>query len=383
MGRLRGWRIPAAAALLLLALFYGAVSVFLANGITKADRKAFEHTPTEYSLPFEDVEFSTRGSEITLKGWFIPGIEGAPTLIFVHGLNSNRAGGEAVDLASRLRAQGFNTLLFDLRGHGTSADGTVSGGYFEQNDLLGAYDFLVNRGVPSENIGVIGFSMGAATSVLGVSQEPGIRALVADSPFANASDLIAQEVSRQTPVPKWLVPVFMPGTVLAADLLHDIKLGELSPETAVADIGYPILLIHGVEDTRIPVEQGIRVHEAAHPDSILWLAPDVDHVDAFLTYPEEYTNRVATYFQERLGAPGCQNRAALRGSSQRPKGASGSIGGAFLPPPKGGGISRPLSTRVSCRPLQGVVGLNKNNNYGSRHPEPVKGCAGHRQPPGS
>ena len=303
MGRLRRWRVPAVGALLLLALLYGAVSVFLANGITKADRKAFEHTPTEYSLPFEDVEFTTRGGDIVLRGWYVPAAEDGPTVVFVHGLSSNRAGDEAVHLASRLRAQGFNTLLFDLRGHGTSGDGVVSGGYFEQNDLLGAYDFLVSRGVSPEDIGIIGFSMGAATSVLGVSQEPGIRALVADSPFANATDLIAQEVSRKTPVPKWLVPLFMPGTVLAADLFHDIKLGELSPETAVADIGYPILLIHGVEDTRIPVEQGVRVYEAAHPDSDLWLAPDVDHVDAFLTYPEEYTDRVASYFRERLGDP--------------------------------------------------------------------------------
>ena len=226
MGRIRRWRVLLAAAGILLAVFYGAVSVFLANGVTKADRKAFAHTPSEYSLPFQDVAFTTRGSATTLKGWYSPNPEAASTIIFVHGLGSNRAGDEAVDLASRLWSEGFSTLLFDLRGHGTSDNGKVSGGYFEQNDLLGAYDFLVARGVHPEHIGVIGFSMGAATSVLGVSQDPGIRALVADSPFANASDLIAQEVSRKTPVPKWLVPLFIPGTVLAADMLHDIKLGS-------------------------------------------------------------------------------------------------------------------------------------------------------------
>jgi pimeloyl-ACP methyl ester carboxylesterase len=279
------------------------VSVFLANGVTKADRKAFEHTPQEYSLPFEDVAFTTRGSEITLEGWYSTHPEAATTIIFVHGLGSNRLVSGAVALASRLWQQGFSTLLFDLRGHGTSDDGKVSGGYFEQNDLLGAYDFLMTKGVASEDIGVIGFSMGAATSVLGVCQEPEIRALVADSPFANASDLIAQEVSRKTPVPKWIVPLFIPGTELASNLLHGIKLGELDPESAVGDIDYPILLIHGTEDTRIPVDQGIRVHAAAHPDSGRWLVPGVDHVDAFLTYPDEYTERVVAYFRGRLEVP--------------------------------------------------------------------------------
>ena len=35
--------------------------------------------------------------------------------------------------------------------------------------------------------------------------------------------------------------------------------------------------------------------------SELWLAPGADHVDAFTTYPQEYTEKVAAYFNFRLG----------------------------------------------------------------------------------
>ena len=298
--RLNRWSFGLTGVFIVMALLYTVVSVFLANGVTKADRVAFEHTPDDYNLLFKEVAFNTRGSGISLKGWYIHSSDDAPTIIFVHGLGNNRAGDEALDLASRLWADGFNTLLFDLRGHGISGDGKVSGGYFEQNDLLGAYDFLLSEGVRSEQIGVIGFSMGAAASVLGVSKEPNIRALVVDSPFANTPDLITQEVARTTPIPKWIVPVFNPGTVLAANLLHGIKLDELDPESAVGGIDYPILLIHGIDDTRIPVEHGIRVHAAAHQRSSLWLVPDTDHVDSFLNNPDEYTERVIIYFRDRL-----------------------------------------------------------------------------------
>ena len=298
--RLNRWTFRLSGVFIAMAFLYAVVSVFLANGVTKADRVAFEHTPDEYNLSFKEIVFNTRGDGISLKGWYIPSAEDAPTIIFVHGLGNNRAGDEALDLASRLWAAGFNTLLFDLRGHGTSGDGKVSGGYFEQNDLLGAYDFLLSEGVRSEQIGVIGFSMGAAASVLGVSKEPNIRALVVDSPFANTPDLITQEVARTTPIPKWIVPIFNPGTVLAANLLHGIKLDELDPESAVRGINYPILLIHGVDDTRIPVEHGMRVHAAAHQGSSLWLVPDTDHVDSFLNNSDEYTKRVITYFRGRL-----------------------------------------------------------------------------------
>jgi pimeloyl-ACP methyl ester carboxylesterase len=144
--------------------------------------------------------------------------------------------------------------------------------------------------------------MGAGTSALAAAAEPDIQALVLDSPYAKASELVAQETARKTFFPEWFVPIFVPGAGLAADLLFDIDLGALVPEKAVADIDYPILVIHGLADTRIPTEHGIRVHMASHPESSLWLVPEVDHVDAFLTLPEEYAERVAAYFAERLGA---------------------------------------------------------------------------------
>ena len=64
---------------------------------------------------------------------------------------------------------------------------------------------------------------------------------------------------------------------------------------------YPILIIHGMADSRIPFEHGVRVHEVAHPDSKMWLVPEVDHVDAFLTYPDEYVERLVSYLNGRLG----------------------------------------------------------------------------------
>jgi hypothetical protein len=48
--------------------------------------------------------------------------------------------------------------------------------------------------------------MGAGNSILAAAEEPGIRALVADSSYANASDLIIREVARKTVFPEWSVP---------------------------------------------------------------------------------------------------------------------------------------------------------------------------------
>jgi len=59
-------------------------------------------------------------------------------------------------------------------------------------------------------------------------------------------------------------------------------------------------VIHGIADERIPWQQGQRVAAAAKEGSAIWLVPGVDHVDAFLTHPDEYVDRVSGYFDSRL-----------------------------------------------------------------------------------
>lgn len=287
---------------LILIVVYGLISYLIASGVTKAERKDQEDHPSVYGLVFEEVEFPSRKGDVTLSGWYLPGNTTTSTIIFVHGIGSMRSGDGAMDLASRLVERGFNILMFDLRGHGSSGGDQVSGGYFEQWDVLGAFDFLAGKGVPPRRIGLVGFSMGASTAVLAAAQEPAIGALVADSPYAKASDLIAHEAARKTALPRWITPIFVPTAVLIANWFYGIDLGSLVPEAAVVDLAYPILVIHGTGDRRIPFQQGQRVHQGAPAGSSIWLVPDVDHVDAFATYPEEYVERVAVYLEGRFEA---------------------------------------------------------------------------------
>ena len=296
-------RVVLSGLVVFLIVVYGLVSFLIAQGVTKADRDSQEDHPSNHGLEFEDVEFSSQRGDVTLSGWYLPGENDNPHLIFVHGIGSVRSGDNAVQLAARLVDQGYNVLMFDLRGHGSSEGDKVSGGYFERWDVLGAFDYLLERGVDpgrTGQIGLIGFSMGAATAIMAAAEEPRIIALVADSPYADASDLIARESARKTPFPQWLIPIFIPTAKLMAKGIYGINIGELVPEQAVTSLKYPILVIHGTGDERIPWEHGQRVAEAAPEGSFLWQVPDVDHVDAFLTYPDEYVDRVTEYFGSRF-----------------------------------------------------------------------------------
>ena len=285
-----------------MLVLYGVASFMIANGVTKAEREEHEGHPSEYGLKFEEVEFLPRGGELRLRGWYMEPMTRGPTIILVHGLGGSRSSGDALGLASGLLERGYGVLTFDLRAHGDSEGEKVSGGLHERLDVLGAFDYLVERGVSGSQIGVIGRSMGAATSILAAADEPAIRALVADSPYAVGSELIAQETARKTIFPDWIVPIFIRGADLAAELSLDIDLDKLTPVKAIATLDYPVLVIHTLNDTRIPIEHGIRVHMASHRDSDLWIVSDVDHGDTYSELPEEYLDRVAEYFHERFGA---------------------------------------------------------------------------------
>ena len=65
--------------------------------------------------------------------------------------------------------------MIDLRGHGQSSPARMSFGLKEHRDILGAVDWLKGRGYRPGHIGVLGQSMGGASTLYAVAAEPGDR----------------------------------------------------------------------------------------------------------------------------------------------------------------------------------------------------------------
>lgn len=298
--RTRSFVIAASTVGVVLVVFYVFVSYQMASGVTVAERKPIESTPASLGLAYEDVQFPPRGEDVTLRGWLLPAEGDGPAIIFVHGLDGNREGD--LDVAARFVELGYDALVFDLRGHGESDDATISGGFYERRDVHGAFDYLVSRGYDPAEIGVIGFSMGAATALISVADEPLIRAVVADSAFADVSDMIAQETAKKTPFPEWMVPLFIPGMDAAAKVFYGIDIDEIVPEDAAARIDYPLLVIHGEDDTRIDPQHGVRIHGKSNQLSDLWLVPGTEHTKAFENFPDQFIEKTSAYFESRFGA---------------------------------------------------------------------------------
>lgn len=293
------------AAFSVIVIAYGGVSMYMASSVTRAEREALEADPSSVGLEYTPVSFPSRDGSVELRGWRIPADNPLGTVVVVHGLDSNRAsaGVGFLDIARGLVDAGFAVLMFDLRGHGESGEGQLSGGYFEQQDVLGAVDLLAADG--ERSIGLLGVSLGAAVSLLAAEREPLVHAVVADCTFADVADMVVQETRDRSPLPGWAVPALVPGMTAAARIAYGIRLGTLVPERAVAGIPYPVLLVHGLDDDRIPPEHSMRLKAASpSPDTELWMVPGAGHARAFRTRPDEYLQRVTAYLTRRLGQGG-------------------------------------------------------------------------------
>ena len=276
-----------------------ALAGYLANVMSRINRVPVETTPAHLDLPYEDVTFPAREDGLTIRGWLIHGRKDGSYIVLVHGAQRHRAdsGVDTLRLTQSLQQNGYNVLMFDLRGHGESeGKRRLSGGHYERRDLLGAVDYLTGRGVALERIGFLGFSIGAVLSLI-TAREAGVRAVVADSAFCDM-----QEVIRQRSGKSRSVFLLLPGMLLISRLFYGISVKRVRPLQAVRELDFPVLFIHGEADTGIPVSHSVRLAQAAQqqPGSHLWVVPGVGHVRSFVTHPQEYIQRVVQYFSRTL-----------------------------------------------------------------------------------
>jgi fermentation-respiration switch protein FrsA (DUF1100 family) len=290
--------IAASVLIFVLLCAYFSLSAYVASSLTKVERIALTENPSSFGISYQDVSFTSREDNLNLKGWYLEGEQGEPTIIMVHGREGNRVDGVpgTMELASSLVEEGFNVLMFDLRAHGES-DGTyLSAGYYERLDLLGAVDYIESRG--ASEIGVIGFSMGAGTSILTAAEDSRIEALVSDSSWADLTEIANIEVRKMIHLPDW----FEPGYLLVLKVMHGIDLNSAKPIDAVSKIApRPIFFIHGEADSFIPASHANRLFEASNnPSNEIWLVPGATHVKSYQTAPDEYEERVTEFFDEKL-----------------------------------------------------------------------------------
>lgn len=242
-------------------------------------------------MAYEDVSFRDSAG-LLLRGWWVPAT-GNRTVVMIHGWTSSRA--ETTSKSVYLHAAGYNLLLFDLRGHGTSDGSYTTMGFAEPADISSAVSFARQR-APTAPIALLGYSMGGALAVEAGARNPDVAAVIEDSGYGSLSAVIATRFSQVTRLPS-----FLDAGMLAIERLDlGFEAGAVRPAGDATHLHKPLLAIIGTADTMVPPAQGESIYRAAAGPRQLLLIPGAGHVGGFLKDPALYQRTVLSFLATSL-----------------------------------------------------------------------------------
>ncbi len=190
-----------------------------------------------------------------------------------------------------------DVVCMDFRGHGRS-DGLFSFSAYEQADLNAVLDWVCER---YTRIGLLGFSLGAATAINVASHRNGIRSLVtvsAPSTFEEIEFKFWTPEAIKTGI-RGLEPGagFRPGNLWAKKERPIDNIQRLAP--------IPILLIHGTNDQTVLHRHSERLHQAAGKPKRLILIEGGGHAEElFRQKPEQFLPPIQEWLRSTLLASG-------------------------------------------------------------------------------
>ncbi len=258
---------------------------------------AEDHTLDDFGLAAEDVSFPSRDGT-QLSGWFISAARSpAAAIVLSHGHGRSRA--ELLPHADFLHRAGYAVLAFDYRHRGKSSGDGVTMGLGEQQDLLGAIDWLAQRSdVARERIAVVAVSMGSVIALLVAAQDERVRAVVAESPYASEEAIMTRALKHYFGLPSF--PVGPLGRWVIERRLG-LSLDRAQPLPAVAKVcPRPLFFIADELDAVVGAGEAKKLFDAAGEPKRYWLVPGADHARAWQAAPEEYERRVLAFLAEAL-----------------------------------------------------------------------------------
>ena len=215
-------------------------------------------TPADVGLQYEDVTILTENGK-SVFGWFIPATRSGsgPAVVAIHGWGGNAE--NLLSLVRPLHEAGFMLLLIDARCHGLSDEDSFASMPRFAEDLGHAIDWLkCQEGIDPQAVITIGHSVGAGAALLSASGRDDIAAVVSIAAFSHPVAMMRRWfVSKRIPyVPVgWLMLRYIEWVI-------GYRFDDIAPVNTIQRVHCPVLLVHGAEDTTVPVSEAHAIHDA-------------------------------------------------------------------------------------------------------------------------
>jgi pimeloyl-ACP methyl ester carboxylesterase len=228
------------------------------------DRVIETRSPADVGLPFQDVSLPTENGK-SLFGWYIPANRTgrAPVVVAIHGWGGNAE--TLLPLAGPLHQAGFALLFIDARCHGQSDEDSFASMPRFAEDLGHAIDWLKQReDTDQDAIAAIGHSVGAGAVLLSASWRNDLAAVVSIAAFTHPVAMMR----------RWFAAKGIPYRPVGWLMLRYVewvighRFDDIAPVNTIRRVTCPTLLVHGAEDTTVPVSEAQAIHANRSGDHV-------------------------------------------------------------------------------------------------------------------
>ena len=238
---------------------------------------AAAHKAKEVCWPLERRALRIKSGDTELSGEiFRPGGP-APLVVLCHGIPlslPDPCDPGYPELASRICESGRSVLFFNFRGTGGSGGDFSLGGW--RRDLE-AVMCLASEEAES-GLYLAGFSAGGALAIRHAAEHGGVSGVAVFAPPARFEDVFPREhtgafieLAREVGIIR--DPRFPP----SPDWFYQDLKGNAAIDWVQRLSPVPLLVVHGEDDQVVPLEQGLRIYEAAGEPKMLRVLPRGGH----------------------------------------------------------------------------------------------------------
>ncbi len=267
--------------------------------LMRRPRKAITTRPDKLGYRYEEATL-TSDDGLAIKAWYIPAR--TPTtkaVVMIHGHGSNRA--TWVENPTELKAiheAGYNVVTLDLRRHGESGGEWITMALHEHRDVRAGVRWAAVKG--NTAIGVLGNSLGGASSIHAAAITSEVKAVWDDCAFASI-DLAVGSAAKMLNVP--YQNLVIPAVLETARRRLGEDLAGGNPKDWIEKFGgKPVYIVHGGSDPYINAESShVNWAHAKDPKS-LWIVPGAGHGNSSSTQPAEYQKRLVAFFNQYIGS---------------------------------------------------------------------------------
>tara|TARA_B000000565_G_scaffold210247_1_gene163583 strand:+ start:147 stop:1127 length:981 start_codon:yes stop_codon:yes gene_type:complete len=299
--------------------FLGRYAYFAAGTVTcgvSGEYSDLNNSPSNFSLDWDkypDLDlspyfidkfesFNVTDGEVTLSGWWFDNPNSEKTVIVLHGVGSSKQSAGVLTSAGMLNNSNFDVAVFDYQDHGSSTclDKVHGAGVHEAYNTSAVIKWLVEeKGKTKENIGLLGFSLGAMVALNTHNLSDGFSSSIVVDPPVDFDTILREELEYQG----------VPSIVASALRFYWFtrtgeSIDDITPEKALAKgNSQELLIVSNLLDERVQPHHREKLVTIAQnleiPYSIKYYE-NYGHVENVWGSIDEWESTILSYFERTL-----------------------------------------------------------------------------------